>query len=264
MSLGNIICGLNNKIVNSIFETDASLFIDTSKVLGTLEGCGNEVLSTLAAHAVRPGNYGPPRLWSQEDVQTVGVVFGGLKPDAISTIPADAMQGLTPLAVKSLPAASILALTSDQLAKLSYSAAVAFTPAQAHNFSPSQSDALKSVLEIKPDLFTTVLKVEETTTTTPPPPTSTEVPPADDTVVEEVPRDLSDFNETVVGVGGRARSANTGGSGTTTPPPATAETPKSSASSSKVSSIGHINYFVIIFSVFIPVMKHLNNYIFDL
>lgn len=79
MSLGNIICGLNDKIVNSIFETDASLFIDTSRVLGQLEGCGTEVLSTLANFAVRPGNFGPPRLWTQEDVETIGVVFAGNK-----------------------------------------------------------------------------------------------------------------------------------------------------------------------------------------
>lgn len=79
MSLGNIICGLSDKIVNSIFETDASLFIDTSRILGQLEGCRSEVLSTLAVHAVRPSNFGPPRLWSQEDVATVGVVFAGKK-----------------------------------------------------------------------------------------------------------------------------------------------------------------------------------------
>lgn len=77
MALGNIICGFKDKIVNSIFETDASLFIDTSRVLGQLEGCGSEVLSTLAAHAVRPSNYGPPRLWTQEDLETIGVVFAG-------------------------------------------------------------------------------------------------------------------------------------------------------------------------------------------
>ncbi len=77
MSLGNIICGLNDKIVNSIFETDPSLFIDTSRVLGKLEGCGNEVLSTLANFAIRAANYGPPRLWTQEDVEAIGVVFAG-------------------------------------------------------------------------------------------------------------------------------------------------------------------------------------------
>lgn len=77
MSLGNIVCGFNDKIVNSIFETDPSLLVDTSSVLGKLEGCGNEVLSTLANFAVRPANFGPPRLWTQEDVETIGVVFAG-------------------------------------------------------------------------------------------------------------------------------------------------------------------------------------------
>ncbi|CAL8122528.1 unnamed protein product [Orchesella dallaii] len=153
MSLGNVICGLSDKIVNSIFETDASLFIDTSRILGRLEGCSNEVLSTLAAHAVRPSNYGPPRLWSQEDVETVGVVFAGLKPDAITTIPSDAMQGLTPLAIKNLPVTGLLSFTTDQLSKMSFRAAMALSPSQLNNLTPAELEAVKVVLEVQPELF---------------------------------------------------------------------------------------------------------------
>ncbi|ODN05332.1 Stereocilin [Orchesella cincta] len=153
MSLGNVICGLTDKIVNSIFETDASLFIDTSRILGRLEGCSNEVLSTLAAHAVRPSNYGPPRLWSQEDVETVGVVFAGLKPDAITTIPADAMQGLTPLAIKNLPPTGLLSFTTEQLSKMSFSAAMALTPSQLNNLTPAELEAVRAVLQVQPALF---------------------------------------------------------------------------------------------------------------
>jgi hypothetical protein len=76
-SLGNILCGFNDKIVNSIFESDATLFIDCSNMLGKLEGCPSEVLTTLATHAVRPSNYGQPRMWTPEDLATIGVVFAG-------------------------------------------------------------------------------------------------------------------------------------------------------------------------------------------
>lgn len=76
-SLGNILCGFTDKVVNSIFESDAPLFIDCSQTLGKLEGCSADVLSTLATHAVRPSNYGPPRHWTQEDLEIIGVVFGG-------------------------------------------------------------------------------------------------------------------------------------------------------------------------------------------
>lgn len=71
-------CGFSDKVVNSIFEVDAPLFIDCSPRLGKVEGCSPEVLSTLATHAIRPSNYGPPRLWTQEDLETIGVVFAGI------------------------------------------------------------------------------------------------------------------------------------------------------------------------------------------
>jgi len=78
MSLGNILCGFNDKIVHSLFESDASLFIDCSSTLGVLDGCPPEVLSTLATHAVKPSNYGQPRMWTLEDLETIGVVFAGI------------------------------------------------------------------------------------------------------------------------------------------------------------------------------------------
>jgi len=71
-------CGLSDKIVNSIFESHPSLYIEVSRMMGQLQGCSLQVLSTLASHAVRSSNYGPPRLWSQEDVEAIGVVVSGM------------------------------------------------------------------------------------------------------------------------------------------------------------------------------------------
>jgi len=147
-SLGNILCGFTDKVVNSMFESDANLFVDTSTQLGKLQGCSPDVLSTLATHAVRPSNYGPPRMWTPEVLQTVGVVVAGLKPDIISTIPPAAMQGLNPHAVKALSPQSFSALTTDQMTQLSYNAAKAVLPSHVNALSPNQLQALRQVTEV--------------------------------------------------------------------------------------------------------------------
>jgi len=137
----------------SIFETDATLFLDVSPTLGKLEGCGPEVLTTLATHAVRPGNYGPPRIWTREDLNTIGVVFAGLKPEAISTISPDSLPGLTPLAIRSTPSASLAALSSDQLSKMSYMAAKAIKKEDLATLSSDQKSGLSQVLSINETVF---------------------------------------------------------------------------------------------------------------
>ena len=76
-SLGNILCGFEEPLVRSIFEADRSLFIDVSPMLGRLEGCGFEILRTMADFAVQSSNYGPPESWTKEDVNTLGVVVAG-------------------------------------------------------------------------------------------------------------------------------------------------------------------------------------------
>lgn len=79
LSLGNILCGFSDKAINSIFEIETNLFIDSTPSIGRVEGCSIEVLSTLATHAQRAQNYGPARVWSPEDLEAVGVVFAGMK-----------------------------------------------------------------------------------------------------------------------------------------------------------------------------------------
>jgi hypothetical protein len=80
LSLGNILCGLDEPTVRTIFEADRSLFIDVSPMLGRLESCPFDTLSTLAEFAVQPSNYGSPQAWTREDVNTIGVVVAG-EPD---------------------------------------------------------------------------------------------------------------------------------------------------------------------------------------
>jgi len=123
-------------------------------MLGMLEGCSMEVLSTLATQAVRPSNYGPPRLWTQEDISVIGVVFAGLKSDLISTIPAAAMQGLQPHTIRALPASSFLALTPQQVEKMSFEAARAVSTVQSNSLSPAQLDALRGVINVQNEEFT--------------------------------------------------------------------------------------------------------------
>lgn len=76
-SLGNILCGFDTDLISFIFESDHSLFIDTSPVVGKLHGCSLHTLGLLAQFAAQPGNYGPPKQWTQFDVEAIGVVMAG-------------------------------------------------------------------------------------------------------------------------------------------------------------------------------------------
>jgi hypothetical protein len=77
----------------------------------------------------------------------------GLKPDSISSIPAEAMQGLKPRAIKALPPASFIALTPQQISKMSFDAAATVQPSQLNSLSPSQADILRKVIQIENEEF---------------------------------------------------------------------------------------------------------------
>ncbi len=185
-----------------------------------------------------------------------------MKTDAISTIPAEAMQGLTPMAVKSLPITSMSAFRTDQLSKISYSAAVAFTPSQTNSFSPAQAEIIKAVLHVKSELFNIASIVEPPATPTQ---TTDGTPPQDETFNT---RDLQ--NQTDPGIGGRSKDSPTQ---TTTPTPevrthgdeeehpgtpSVSDTPSTSpSSSSRIQSVWKFNSIVIISALVIPVIQYL-------
>jgi hypothetical protein len=126
---------------------------------------------------VRPANFGPPRGWTQEFLETIGVVFAGiisfsfflcreskakifvcflnagLKPEAISSINPEAMQGLQPHAVKVLPPSSFLALTPNQISRMSYNAAKSVLPVQKNSLNPVQLEELEKLLHLQNDEF---------------------------------------------------------------------------------------------------------------
>jgi len=86
-SLGNIICGLQESVLRTIFDTSPTLFLEVSPMLGSLEGCGPETLATLAHYAIQNSNYGDPAKWTPEDVATLGVVVAGKSTDSVSSRP---------------------------------------------------------------------------------------------------------------------------------------------------------------------------------
>lgn len=186
-----------------------------------------------------------------------------MKSDAISTVPAEAMQGLTPMAIKSLPTTSISAFREDQLSKISYSAAVAFSPSQTNMFSPAQAEVIKAVLHVKPELFNIAPEVEPPATPTQ---TTDGAPPQEETFNT---RDLE--NQTDPGIGGRSRDSPTQTTTTLAPEvrthddhaedpnaPPESDTPSSSpSSSSRIQSIWRLNGVVTLLALVIPVIQFL-------
>lgn len=79
----------------------------------------------------------------------------GLKPEAISTIPPEAMQGLRAKAVAALPSSSMSALLPQQISKMSYDAATSISPMQLNSLTPSQIESLNKVLNVAMEFETT-------------------------------------------------------------------------------------------------------------
>lgn len=183
--------------------------------------------------------------------------ISGMKSDAISTIPAEAMQGVTAMAIKSLPTDRIDAFRVDQLSKISYSAAVAFSPSQMNKFSPAQAEAVKAVLQVKPEIFN--MAPEEP----PVPPPTTDVTSQNDTLDT---RGLPEEEDP--SIGGRSKDSQTtttsapeirthGGDTADDPhAPPEPETPSSPSSSSIIQSVWMLNNISTILALIIPVIQY--------
>jgi len=109
-----------------------------------------KTLSLLADVATRPGNYGPPNTWTQEDLFTIGVVAAGLKPELIESLTVESMGGMHPLAIKSMPLATFQKLSLDQISKLPYDAAIMVDSEELSN---EQSAALKRATVVQSEDF---------------------------------------------------------------------------------------------------------------
>lgn len=136
------------------------------------------------------------------------------------------MQGLCPRAIKSLPPQSLLAFSAEQLSKMSFSAARAISPSQFNNLAPAEATALRSVLEVQPEMFIVSVASDA------------------DNVHPEVQRDVTD------GVDPRAHGGEgkttTDGTTTTTPAPSSTETPPTSTSPEKLSpAVTFFSYYLL-------------------
>lgn len=137
-----LICGFNSTTIDDI---PTSAVRGAMSTLNSLEDCPDLVTQDLAKKAVAA--YGDIESWEADTVNEMGSLIGGLKPEELMKIPAEAIGGLSVSGIKSIPPDSIKAIKVDQVKNFPSITAMALSSDQKAQFNDEMLDALKDILD---------------------------------------------------------------------------------------------------------------------
>ncbi|XP_069981074.1 uncharacterized protein [Penaeus vannamei] len=142
--VNQLVCGFTKAQAESI-TTDA--FSSAVVTLRQLEDCPDEVIRALAAKA--KASYGAFSTWDAAKLSELGMLVGGLNPEDLKDIPAEAFAGLTPEGMQSISPEAVGVLEVKQINNLDTLTAMAITDEQKAKFTGEMKEALEFLLPKK-------------------------------------------------------------------------------------------------------------------
>ncbi|XP_042858172.1 uncharacterized protein LOC122244358 [Penaeus japonicus] len=139
--VNQLVCGFTEEQVNSI---KADAFSSAVVTLAWLEDCPDGVVRALAAKA--SSTYGDFSTWDAAKMSELGKLVGGLNPEDLKSIPAEAYAGLTPEGMAAIPPEAVGVLEVKQLNNLDTMTAMAITDDQKAKFNDEMKEALEYLL----------------------------------------------------------------------------------------------------------------------
>ncbi|XP_063585658.1 uncharacterized protein LOC134763042 [Penaeus indicus] len=142
--VNQLVCGFTKQQADSI-TTEA--FSSAVVTLRQLDDCPDEVIRSLAAKAKT--SYGAFSTWDAAKLSEMGKLVGGLNPEDLKGIPAEAFAGLTPEGMQSISPEAVGVLEVKQLNNLDTLTAMAITNEQKAKFTGEMKEALEYLLPKK-------------------------------------------------------------------------------------------------------------------